>query len=77
MNYGKAFKEIREERGFSRPAVASKIGCTPSALSKIENGRTTPKEKTISRFCAVAQVPVAYFYQKALSMEDYWSIGRP
>lgn len=72
MNYGKAFKEIREEKGLSRTEVAKRIGCTPSALSKIENGRTVPKEITIRKFCAFIYVPVAYFYNRAFTIEDYY-----
>lgn len=72
MNYGKAFKELREEKGLSRAEVAKRIGCTPSALSKIENGRTVPKEITIRKFCAFIHVPVAYFYNRAFSIEDYY-----
>ena len=71
MNYGKAFKSIREEVHISRTSMAKQIYCTPSALSKIENGRTVPKRTTIHKFCAVAHVPIAYFYAKTMDLEDY------
>lgn len=71
MNYGKAFKEIREEQGLSRAEVAKQIGCTPSALSKIENGKTVPKEKTIAKFCLLARVPLARFYTLAFEKRDF------
>lgn len=71
MNYGKAFKEIREEEQISRVSIAKQIGCTPSALSKIENGKATPKFATIRKFCAVTHIPVAYFYAKTMCLEDY------
>lgn len=72
MNIGKAFKEIREEKGLTRIAVADGIGCTPSALSKIERGKTDPKRTTIERFCDIARIPIAYFYIKALDPADYY-----
>lgn len=72
MNFGKAFRELREEKGLSRAEVAKQIGCTPSALSKIENGRTVPKEITIRKFCAFIHVPVAFFYNRAFTIEDYY-----
>ena len=71
MNYGKAFKTIREEQGLSRTEVASEIGCTPSALSKIENGKVVPKEKTIAKFCLLARVPMARFYTIAFEKSDF------
>ena len=71
MNYGKAFKELREEKGLSRTDVAKQIGCTPSALSKIENGKTIPKRITIHKFCAITHAPIAYFYAKTMDLEDY------
>ena len=73
MNYGKAFREIREEQGLSRTEVAKQIGCTPSALSKIENGKTVPKEKTIAKFCVAYGIPIAYFYTRAFTREDFIS----
>ena len=71
MNYGKAFREIREEKGLSRSDVARRIGCTTSSLSKIENGKVTPKEKTIARFCLITYTPMARFYTLAFDMTDF------
>ena len=71
MKYGKAFRELREECHVSRSKVAELLGCTPSALSKIENGRTVPKQTTIHKFCATLHVPIAYFYAKTMDLEDY------
>lgn len=71
MNFGKAFKELREEKGISRAEVAKQIGCTPSALSKIESGKVTPKEKTIAKFCLMTRTPMARFYTLALEKDDF------
>lgn len=71
MDYGRAFKEIREELGWNRPQVAEKLGITRGALWKIENSKTEPKRKTIHKFCAEAHIPIAYFYTKTMDLEDY------
>ena len=71
MNYGRAFKQIREEVKISRVSMAKQIGCTPSALSKIENGNTVPRRSTLHKFCAIAHVPIAYFFSKTMDLEDY------
>ena len=71
MNYAKAFREIREETQMTRPALAKSIGITNTALWKIERGLTAPKEKTIIALCRLVRVPLAYFYQHAMTVEDY------
>lgn len=71
MNYGKAFKELREEKGLSRAEVAKQIGCTKSALSKIENCRVLPRDKTIANFCAILLVPLARFYTLCFGPDDF------
>ena len=71
MNYAKAFRELREEAQMTRPAMARSIGATPTALWKIEHGRTVPKPKTIEALCRLLHIPPAYFYQLAMTIEDY------
>lgn len=71
MNIGKAFLEIREETGLSRRELAEKLGCTPTSLWKIENGRVSPKKSTIDKLCALLGVPLAYFYNKSFTAEDF------
>lgn len=74
MNFGKAFKEIREEQNLSRTEVARMICAHPSALSKIENGKTKPKHKTIEAFCIICRVPVARFYSLAFEPQDFGAV---
>lgn len=71
MNFGKAFRELREEKSLSRAKVAKRIGCTPSALSKIESGKVTPKDKTIAEFCLMTKTPMARFYTLAFESTDF------
>ena len=74
MNYGKAFRDIREEQNLSRQELARKIGCTPSSLSKIERGKVIPKHSTIEALCAICRCPVARFYFDALEFSDFGSV---
>lgn len=71
MNYGKTFKTIRDEKMASRSIVAKGLGCTQSALSKIENGRVIPKQATIERLCKLYGIPLARFYCLAFESEDF------
>ncbi|MBP5255589.1 MAG: helix-turn-helix domain-containing protein [Clostridia bacterium] len=51
--------------------VAKALGCTPSALSKIENGRVTPKTATILRIFANYTIPLARFYCLPFEPSDF------
>ena len=44
---------------------------TTSALSKIENGKTVPKKKTIAKLCMNCAVPLARFYTLAFEASDF------
>lgn len=71
MDYGKVFKKEREKLDLSQREMAKRLGVTPAALWKIESGRTTPKQETIMKLCSVAVIPLAYFYQRALTLDDF------
>lgn len=71
MNYGNVFKEIREASKTSRPQMARELGITASAMWKIEHGRAAPKKETISRFCRISGIPIAYFYIRCLEKQDF------
>lgn len=71
MNYSKVFKEIREASNTSRPQMARDLGITASALWKIEHGKAAPKKETVSKFCRLAGISLAYFYINSLEKEDF------
>ena len=71
MDFGKAFKKIREECNLSRLEMATKLCCTATSLWKIENGKVTPKKSTIDKFCKVTSTPLAYFYTMTFTVEDF------
>lgn len=72
MNIGKVMKDIREERGISRPAMAKDLGVTASALWKIENGKVVPKYGTIEKFSKSLNVPIARIYIESLDAADFF-----
>ena len=63
--------KIRQECEIGRPEMAKLLKITPSALWKIENGRSLPKEKTIAHFCDVLRIPLARLYIESLQPEDF------
>lgn len=71
MDYGKVFKEIRKAINTSRPQMAKDLGITASALWKIENGKASPKKDTVSKFCRLTGISLAYFYISSLEKEDF------
>jgi len=71
MDYGKVFKEIRKASNTSRPQMAKDLGITASALWKIENGKASPKKETVSRFCRLTGIPIAYFYISSIELKDF------
>lgn len=71
MDIGKAMAKIRQECEISRPDMAKMLKVTPSALWKIENGRSVPKGKTIDRFCEQLHIPLARLYIESLQPEDF------
>lgn len=64
-------KEIREGQKLSSREMAARLGITPSALWKIENGKVVPKKGTIDKFCFETRTPVARLYHLAMESSDF------
>ena len=71
MNIGKSMQTIREELGLSRPEMAERLGCSKTAVWKIENNRVHPKNETINRFCRITGTPLARVYTMSFEAEDF------
>lgn len=71
MNIGRVFKQARERQGLPLKIMSSRLGLTPSALWKIENGSSWPKQKTIQAFSMVTRMPVARIYIESIEPTDY------
>jgi DNA-binding XRE family transcriptional regulator len=52
----KIFKAIRVERGWTQAELASKLGISQSALSKLEAGKLVPSSLLWFSFCAMAGI---------------------
>lgn len=71
MDFGKTIKELRLNAGIGQKDLARHLGLTTAALWKAENGRSVPKHGTIQKVCNFFHVPLAYFYQKSMTIEDF------
>ncbi len=49
MNFGEYLKNQRDDRGWTQPVAAEKIGIEQSYLSKLETGKATPSEEMFER----------------------------
>lgn len=49
MTFGEYLRKQREERGWTQPIAADKIGIEQSYLSKLETGKATPSEEMFAR----------------------------
>ena len=71
MDYGKVFKKIREDKGMSRPELSKELKVTKSALWKIENRQSVPKQATIESLSKLTGVPVARIIIESIEPEDF------
>jgi DNA-binding XRE family transcriptional regulator len=64
----KIIKEVRQERGWTQSELATKLGISQSALSKLEAGKLVPSSLLWFNFCAMAEIQpeslIAGFPQK-------------
>ncbi len=58
---GEALRELRRSRGMSLRALARKSGCSPSFLSQVEQGKTSPSLVSAKRICRAFDMLVSEF----------------
>jgi len=56
---GVAMRQLREDSGLSREALAYQAGITPSALARIELAQSAPAWDTVRRVIAALDVPLS------------------
>jgi len=61
MNFGRALREIRKDRGISQKNLARLIGKNSSYISLIENGRRKPSMSVLEAISSTLKVPVYLF----------------
>ncbi|MBY5229323.1 hypothetical protein ABH61_10840 [Bacillus paranthracis] len=64
---GNRVKELRMEKKLTQQDLADKIGVSKSALSQIENNKTTPSRDTVSALSRVLEVTSDYI----LGLSEY------
>ena len=70
MEIGKTMRDIRVKAGMTQSELRKGLNVAQPSLSRIENGRTTPKWNTIARFCEVSGVSLAELLLRSLRPED-------
>jgi len=62
VDVGKRLRELREGRGISMRALATRSGLSANALSMIERGRTSPSVSTLYKLADALGVPITAFF---------------
>ena len=56
MTLGKKIEQLRKLRGFTQTQLAQKMDMTPHHLSRWENDRIRPRDKTLEKLAQVLEV---------------------
>ena len=65
-----ALRQLREEAGLTREALASHLGISAVHIKKIESGERNPSRKVIHRMAALFRLPFA-------QLESYFPVRDP
>ncbi len=67
---GKALRELRLSRALPLRRLAAAAGCSPSFISQIEQGKTSPSLLSMKRICRSLGLTVAEFLQMSEGRTD-------
>jgi transcriptional regulator with XRE-family HTH domain len=70
MNIGSAIKSIRKKLSITQYELAEKCDLSQTSLSQIETGIKRPSQRTISKVCAVLDIPESIIYIVAMQESD-------
>ncbi len=70
VNVGVRLRELREARGASMRALATKSGLSANALSMIERGHTSPSVSTLYKLADALEVPITEFFAPAAAKHN-------
>lgn len=62
MSIGRKMRLLRDERDMKGKELATAAGVSPSLISQIEHGTTTPSIDVLRRIASALQVPVGEFF---------------
>jgi XRE family transcriptional regulator, regulator of sulfur utilization len=63
VHVGDAVRRLRESANMSVRALASKCGFSPSFISQVENGQSSPSIASLERIAAALSVTLVQFFQ--------------
>jgi transcriptional regulator with XRE-family HTH domain len=61
---GRELKRIREDKNMGTTQLAQAAGISPSMLSRVEHGLTSPSISTLETLARALQIPVGDFFRK-------------
>ncbi len=70
MNIGSAIKSIRKKLSITQYELADKCDLSQTSLSQIETGIKRPSQRTITKVCAVLDIPESIIYIVAMQESD-------
>lgn len=59
ISFGRHVRNARMDRGLSVPAVAERVGVTPTCVYLWEQDRTRPRAQNLVALCKALKLPVA------------------
>ena len=72
---GEKIQKAREESGLTQAALASRLGCTQSALSNYELGKRRPHLDLLNEIAQVLNKPLDYFMEPTTKEQDKESVS--
>lgn len=69
MSIGSRIKELREEKGLSRPELAKLLNVTVGSISNYENGISSPKEPVLFRIIETLGCDANYLFQDVVKIK--------
>ena len=69
MQFGDYLRQTREEKGWTQPDAAAKIGIEQSYLSKLETGKSYPSEDVFARLIEAYEINIAHLSETVASSE--------
>lgn len=69
MSIGSRIKDLREEKGLSRPELANLLDVTVGSISNYENGVSSPKEPVLFKIIETLGCDANYLFQDVVKIK--------
>ncbi|MGN1165115.1 MAG: helix-turn-helix domain-containing protein [Lachnospiraceae bacterium] len=70
MSIGSRIKDLREEKGLSRPELAELLNVTVGSISNYENGISSPKEPILFKIIETLGCDANYLFQDVVKIKE-------